>query len=111
MKDLYGFMCSEEASQFSCAEDISDVFNNIVARYLLVERSEHLETSLYDVYFDNAKLPKGQGEAAKSYVIMHKGKEAYNNHSKIINYFESVKSYIVYAISGERKEELIITDA
>ena len=173
MKNLYEFMCSEETSQLSCAEDISDVFHNIVARYLLVERSEHWETPLYDVYFDNAKLPKLQGEVAKSYVITHKSKEAYDNSSfqegditrelrenyfdyiekkdaydlqellsnqkciagvktvysmlsdislgipnqnresasKIINYFDSVKAYMVYAVSGERKEELLVTDA
>lgn len=173
MKNLYGFMCSEETSQLSCSEDISDVFHNIVARYLMVEKSQHWETPLYDVYLDNAKLPKVQGEAAKSYVITHKSKEAYDNSSfregditrelrenyfeyiekkdtydlgallsnqkciagvktvysmlsdisfdiprqnresasKIINYFESVKAYMVYAVSGERKEELLVTDA
>ena len=173
MKNLYGFMCSEEASQLSCAEDISDVFHNIVARYLLVEKSEHWETPLYDVYFDNAKLPKLQGEAAKSYVITHKSKETYDNSSfqegditrelrenyfdyiekkdaydlqallsnqkciagvktvylklsdnsldipnqnrenafKITNYFESVKAYMIYIISGERKDALFVTDA
>lgn len=173
MKNLYGFMCSEEASRLSCSEDISDVFHNIVARYLTVEKNDHWETPLYDIYFDNAKLPKVHGEVAKSYVVMHKSKEAYDNSSfqegdiirelrenyfdyvekkdaydlhalltnqkciagvktvytmlsdssldiskqnresasKIINYFESVKSYMVYSISGERKEELLVTDA
>jgi len=173
MKNLYVFMCSEEASQLSCSEDISDVFHNIVARYLMVDKSEHWETPLYDVYFDNAKLPKVHGEASKSYVITHNSKEAYDNSSfqegditrelrenyfdyiekkdaydlqallsnqkciagvktvysmlsdtsldiskhnresasKIINYFESVKAFMVYAVSGEKKEELLVTDA
>lgn len=173
MKNLYGFMCSEEASYLSCAEDISDVFHNIIARYLLVEQSEYWETPLYDVYFQNAKLPKLQGEVPKSYVIMHKSKEAYDNSSfqegditrelkenyfdyiekkdaydlyelltnpkciggvktvysmlldlsldipnqnresasKIVNFFESVKAYMVYAISGDRKDDLLVTDS
>lgn len=175
MKNLYGFMCSEVASQLSCAEDISDVFHNIVARYLSVERSEHGETPLDAdaVYFDNAKLPKLHGEATKSYVITHKSEEAYDKSSyqegditrelrenyfdyiekkdaydlqelltnqnciagvrtvysklsdsssdiptqnresasKIINYFDSVKAYIVFAVSGERKVDLLVTDS
>ena len=143
------------------------------ARYLLIEKSDHWETPLYDLYFDNYCLPKVHDAKVKSFVIAHKSKEAYDNlsfqegditrelrenyfeyieeknaydlqellinqkcisgvktvlsmlsdnsldipkqnfdnASKIINYFDSVKAFIVYVISGDRKEELLVTDA
>ena len=47
MKELYGFMCSKEAAALDCAEAISDVFHNIIARYLCESRYAYTETPLY----------------------------------------------------------------
>lgn len=81
MKDLYGFMCSEEAADLPCAEAVSDVFHNIIARYLTVNRRSHRETPLYESYFDNRFLPKNAKGEKKAFVINHKKQEAYDSAS------------------------------
>ena len=81
MKELYGFMCSKEAAALDCAEAISDVFHNIIARYLCESRYAYTETPLYEAYFENSFLPKKKGHPAKAYVISHKRKEAYESAS------------------------------
>lgn len=81
MKNLYGFMCSEEAAGLSCSDAISDVFHNIVARYLFVEKQCYPETPLNEECYSNSCLPKKHNEKGKTYVIEHKQKEAYDNAS------------------------------
>lgn len=58
MKNLYGFMCSEEIARLFCAEAVSDVFHNIVARYLMLDRKDYPETPLFEDYYSNSFLPK-----------------------------------------------------
>ena len=173
LKNLYGFMCSEEAAMLPCANEISDAFHSIVVKYLPVDRRKHLETPLDEAYYDNAKLPKICDEKAKSYVVVHSEKEAYDKASyqegditrelrenyfeyieekdaydlrrlltnencipgvkklfnalsdpsveipdenretaeRIVNYFGTVKEFLAYAISGERRTVLCVTDA
>ena len=81
MKDLYGFMCSEQAANLTCADAISDVFHSIIARYLMEDGRNFKESPLRDAYFDNAFLPKKIHERARAYVIVHKQKEAYDSAS------------------------------
>ena len=173
MKGLYGFMCSEEVAKLSCADAVSDVFHNIIARYLTVDRHDYSETPLDEVYFDNSFLPKKSSEISKTFVINHKKKEAYDSASyqegdivqelrenyfdfvekkdtydlqelidnpkcifgvrkvysllsdldndipddnrkvaaRIINYFDSVGEFLVFAISQEHREHLFVSDA
>ncbi|MCC8028269.1 MAG: hypothetical protein LIO75_00425 [Lachnospiraceae bacterium] len=105
MKSLYGFMCSEEAAGLSCADAVSDVFHNIIARYLTVDSRDYPETPLQEVYYNNSFLPKKYNEKAKTFVIEHKRKEAYDSASyqegDIIkelkeNYFEFVEKKNAY---------------
>ena len=112
MKSLYGFMCSEEVASLSCAEAVSDVFHNIVARYLMVDRSDYPETPLFEAYYSNSFLPKKYKEKAKTFVIEHKRKEAYDSASyqegDIVkelkeNYFEFVEKKNTYDL-----QELIL---
>ena len=115
MRSLYGFMCSEEAASLSCAEAVSDVFHNIIARYLMVDRREYRETPLSEAYFTNAFLPKKSKEVAKTYIIKHKDKEAYDSASyqegDIVqelreNYFEFVErkdTYDLRALMNDSK--------
>lgn len=81
LKNLYGFMCSEEAAVLSCANEISDAFHSIVGRYLLVDKRDYWETPLHETYYDNARLPKVIGEKAKLYVVAHNDKEAFDKAS------------------------------
>lgn len=108
MKNLYGFMCSEEASNLACADEISDVFHNIVARYLFVEQQYYPETPLYEAYYSNSYLPKKHGEKGKTFVIEHKRKEAYDSASyqegDIVkelreNYYEFVEKKNTYDLN------------
>lgn len=112
MKNLYGLMCSEEVANLSCADAISDVFHNIVARYLMVDRRDYPETPLYEAYYSNSFLPKKYKERAKTFVIDHKRKEAYDSASyqegDIVkelreNYFEFVEKKNTYDL-----QELIL---
>lgn len=112
MRSLYGFMCSEEVADLSCAEAVSDVFHNIVARYLMVDRRDYPETPLFEDYYSNSFLPKKYKEKAKTFVIEHKRKEAYDSASyqegDIVkelkeNYFEFVEKKNTYDL-----QELIL---
>ena len=112
MKNLYGFMCSEEIARLSCAEAVSDVFHNIVARYLMLDRKDYPETPLFEDYYSNSFLPKKYKEKAKAFVIEHKRKEAYDSVSyqegDIVkelkeNYFEFVEKKNTYDL-----QELIL---
>lgn len=112
MKNLYGFMCSEEIARLSCAEAVSDVFHNIVARYLMMDRKDYPETPLFEDYYSNSFLPKKYKEKAKTFVIEHKRKEAYDSASyqegDIVkelkeNYFEFVEKKNTYDL-----QELIL---
>lgn len=112
MRSLYGFMCSEEVVDLSCAEAVSDVFHNIVARYLMVDRRDYTETPLFEDYYSNSFLPKKYREKAKTFVIDHKRKEAYDSASyqegDIVkelkeNYFEFVEKKNTYDL-----QELIL---
>ena len=60
---------------------VSDVFHNIIARYLTVDRRSHRETPLYESYFDNRFLPKNAKGEKKAFVINHKKQEAYDSAS------------------------------
>ena len=112
MKSLYGFMCSEEVANLACADAVSDVFHNIVARYLMVDRRDYPETPLHEAYYSNSFLPKKYKEKAKTFVIEHKRKEAYDSASyqegDIVkelreNYFEFVEKKNTYDL-----QELIL---
>lgn len=112
MRRLYGFMCSEEVAGLSCADAVSDVFHNIVARYLMVDIRDYPETPLCEAYYTNSFLPKKYKEKAKTFVIEHKRKEAYDSASyqegDIVkelreNYFEFVEKKSAYDL-----QELIL---
>lgn len=173
LKNLYGFMCSQEAAVLTCADEISDAFHSIVVRYLQVDRKDYWETPLYEAYYDNAMLPKVSGEKARSYVVVHNEKEAFDKASyqegditrelretyfeyieekaaydlrqlltnekciagvkkiysvlsdstaeildenreaaeRIVNYFGSVRDFLVFSISHERRSAAYATDA
>ncbi len=173
MRSLYRFMCSPVAGGLSCAVAISDVFHNMIARYLMVDKKDYWESPLSGAYFDNTFLPKKSNEVTKAYVINHKRKEAYDSAayqegdivkelkenyfefvekkntydlnelisspqavfgvkkvysmladpnisisednrriaSEILNYFQDVGEYLVFAVTSERRADPFISDA
>lgn len=113
MKGLYEFMCSSEIATLSCIYAVSDVFHNIISRYLVVDIKEYPETPLVELYYTNTYLPKKINEKTKKYVINHKCKEAYDSASyqegNIVkelreNYFDFVEKKDAYDL-----QELIVS--
>lgn len=105
MKSLYAVMCSKDAANLEFANQISDVFHNFVARYLMVDRYEFTESPLNFPYCNNASLPKTDDAPVKEYIVVHSDKEEYDvaayQEGNIVrelreNYFEFVEKRNVY---------------
>lgn len=174
MLELYDCMCSKTIAGLDCADDVSDVFHSLLARYLYADKTKNEESPLNILDLDNYFLPKLPGEF-KPYVVVHQTKEKYDTSAYVegdisrelretyfdfvekkkvidfrtmldngnciagvkkiysiinqqmehcdigmkdnvvqtagmINYFGSVKAFLSYIISGEKREAYQITD-
>lgn len=105
MKSLYAVMCSRDAAGLKFALQISDVYHNFVARYLMVDRNKFTESPLNFPYCNNAFLPKMNEASAKMYIVVHRDQEEYDLASyqerNIVrelreSYFEFVEKGNVY---------------
>lgn len=82
MLQLYRCMCSESIAKLQCAKEISDVFHSLLARFLYVDKLQHMESPLNDLDLDNCFMFK-TSDNARPYVVVHQLKEYYDSTTYI----------------------------